>query len=158
MHFRSNLSHLGLAKRRQRISIPWMFNSHAEYLNEPVLSLYVCRHNETSLIPFSSTSSPRHCRRNPCQQHYQPIVGKSPWDFSISWIWRSRKAPPAPRRSSSGASSSGCWHAQVPALNESRLGGTWSWVVSAHRSQQCCLYGGWPLLQVLPRETSNRKR
>lgn len=98
---------LGLAKSSEKISLHWMFNSNVEYLNEPFLSLYVCKHNATSLIPSSSTSSPQHCRGSLCQQHHQLIVGKFPWTFSKSRIRRGKEALAAPRRSSSVASASG---------------------------------------------------
>ena len=126
----------GLAKSSQRISLHWMFNSDVQYVNKPFLSLYICKHNATSLIQSSSTSSPQHCRRSPCQQHHQLIVGKSPWDFSRSRIWRGREAPAAPRRNSLDV--------QVPVWDGAKLGGAWSWVLSAHRAQRCslCLVGG----------------
>lgn len=149
---------LGLAKSSQRFSLHWMFNSDVEYLNEPFLSLKVCKHNANSLIPSSSTSSPQHCRRSPCQQHHQLIMGKSPWDSSKSRIWRGREAPAAPRRSSLGASASRRWDVLASAWDGVRLGGAWSWVVSAHTAQWChlSLVGGL-YLGVLSKETLNRK-
>lgn len=131
---RAETAQLGLAKSSHRISLPWMFNSDVEYLNEHFLSLYVGKHSATSFIPSSSTSSPQHCRRSPCQQHHQPIEGKSPWDFSRSRIWRGRGAPATPRRRILGASASRGWDVQVPVWD----GGAWSRVVSAHAAQ-CCL-------------------
>lgn len=130
---------LGLAKSSQRISLHWMFNSDVECLNEPFLSLYVCKHNATSLIPSSSTSSPQHCRRSPRQQHDQPIGGKSPWDFTKSRISRGRKAPAALRRSSLGVSASRGWDMPALVWDGAGLGGTWNWVVSAHTPQWCHL-------------------
>lgn len=144
-HFRSNLSEMKqlslvcLAKSSQRISLPWMLNSDVEYLNEHFLSLYAGKRSAASSIPSSSTSSPQHGRRSPCQQHHQPIVGKSPWNFSRWIIWRCRGAPATPRRSFLGACASRGWDVQMPAWD----GGAWSRVVSARTAQgRLSLLGG----------------
>lgn len=143
-HFRSNLSQL------KQLSLVWQRTARGfHYTGCLTLMLSIW----TS--PFFTSANimqphryhpplPPHRRRSPCQQHHQPTVRKTPWDFSKSGIWRGREAPAAPGRCSLGGSVSGGWDVQVPGWDGARLGGAWSWAVSACMAQWCrlCLVGG----------------